>query len=466
MLAANSTHNEVWQNCLDLIRQQTSQEEFAKWFLPINPLEFNGTTLRLCVPNASYVNEIEKNYMPMIRPIIAQVYGPQTRLFYAIPKQEVGAATAADTTAIPKFNTPDSTNIKNPFIIPGMRKMVIDPQLNPHYTFENFIEGECNRLARSAGLTVALTPGSSPFNPLYIYGASGLGKTHIVQAIGHEVRERHPELQVLYVSTNKFMAQFQTAYKNGELNDFIRFYQMIDVLIIDDIQELTGRSGTQNVFFNIFNHLQMANKQIILTSDKPPVELKDIEQRLLTRFKWGLSAKIDTPDYETKVKIIHSKAEGMGITLTEEVVTYLADNISANIREIEGALLSLKANANYLGRRISTSLAKEVLKVYVQMNHKEISIARITEIVCQYYDIDEQNFNSSKRTREVVQARQIAMYLAKQHTKAPLAAIGAAIGGRNHATVLHSCKTVSNMIETDKIFKSQIDELEKIIAAG
>ena len=344
--------------------------------------------------------------------------------------------------------------------------MVIDPQLNAKYTFSTHNEGECNRLARSAGLTVALTPGSSPFNPLYIYGASGLGKTHIVQAIGHEVRERHPELQVLYVSTNKFMAQFQTAYKNGELNDFIKFYQAIDVLIIDDIQELTGRTGTQNVFFNIFNHLQMANKQIILTSDKPPVELKDIEQRLLTRFKWGLSAKIDTPDYETKMKIIRSKAESMGIALTDEVVTYLADNISANIREIEGAMLSLKANTNFMGRKVSTSLAKEVLKAYVQMNHKEISIARITEIVCQYYEIDEQSFNSTKRTREVAQARQIAMYLAKQHTKAPLAAIGSAIGGRNHATVLHSCKTVSNMIETDKAFKNQIDELEKIIAAG
>lgn len=469
-MANSHTYGEVWQICLDRIKQQTSQEEFARWFEPIKPLAFDGTHLKLKVPNESYVSHIEKNYLKQFfAQIIYQLYGKQTRVLYAVPNsmEQQSVPVNADTTAISQFTTQsDTANIKNPFVIPGLKRITIDPQLNAKYTFSTHVEGECNRLARSAGLTVALTPGSSPFNPLYIYGASGLGKTHIVQAIGHEVRERHPELQVLYVSTNKFMAQFQTAYKNGELNDFIRFYQMIDVLIIDDIQELTGRSGTQNVFFNIFNHLQMANKQIILTSDKPPVELKDIEQRLLTRFKWGLSAKIDTPDYETKVKIIHSKAEGMGITLTEEVVTYLADNISANIREIEGALLSLKANANYLGRRISTSLAKEVLKVYVQMNHKEISIARITEIVCQYYDIDEQDFNSSKRTREVAQARQIAMYLAKQHTKAPLAAIGAAIGGRNHATVLHSCKTVSNMIETDKIFKSQIDELEKIIAAG
>ena len=469
-MANSHTYGELWQTCLNRIKQQTSQEEFARWFEPIKPLGFDGTNLKLKVPNESYVSHIEKNYLKQFfAKIIYEYYGRQARVLYAVPNsnEQSSVAVSADTTAISRFTAQsDTANIKNPFVIPGVRRMVIDPQLNAKYTFSTHIEGECNRLARSAGLTVALTPGSSPFNPLYIYGASGLGKTHIVQAIGHEVRERHPELQVLYVSTNKFMAQFQTAYKNGELNDFIKFYQAIDVLIIDDIQELTGRTGTQNVFFNIFNHLQMANKQIILTSDKPPVELKHIEQRLLTRFKWGLSAKIDTPDYETKMKIIRSKAESMGITLTDDVVTYLADNISANIREIEGAMLSLKANTNFMGRKVSTSLAKEVLKAYVQMNHKEISIARITEIVCQYYEIDEQSFNSTKRTREVAQARQIAMYLAKQHTKAPLAAIGSAIGGRNHATVLHSCKTVSNMIETDKAFKNQIDELEKIIAAG
>ncbi|MBQ2018277.1 MAG: chromosomal replication initiator protein DnaA, partial [Alistipes sp.] len=252
----------------------------------------------------------------------------------------------------------------------------------------------------------------------------------------------------------------------GEINDFIRFYQMIDVLIIDDIQELTGKTGTQNAFFNIFNHLQLAGKQLILTSDKPPVELKDIEQRLLTRFKWGLSAQIDTPDYPTKLKIIRSKAEQMGINLSEEVVNYLSDSISANIREIEGALVSLKANSQYLNRRISTSLAKDVLKAYVHVSQKEISVNRITEIVCEYYEIDEKDFNSTKRTREVAQARQVAMYLAKQHTKLPLAAIGSAIGGRNHATVLHSCKSVSNLMDTDKAFKAQIEELEKIIAKG
>ena len=469
MLIPTQTYREKWQDCLDRIKSQTTEEEFVKWFKPIVPLEFDGKTLRLRVPNMSYVYQIEKHYIPFLRPIISQLYGQEIRLHYAVPKsdaQSVPISESADTTAISQFNTQtDTANIKNPFVIPGLKKIIIDPQLNPNYTFSTFIEGECNRLARSAGMAVAIDPGNTPFNPLYIYGNSGLGKTHIVQAIGHEVRQRHPELQVLYVSMNKFQAQFQTAYKNGEIPDFIHFYQMIDVLIIDDIQELTGKTGTQNAFFNIFNHLQLAGKQLILTSDKPPVELKDIEQRLLTRFKWGLSTQLNTPDFETQVKIIKAKARRLNAELSEEVVAYLAENISANVREIEGALSALVAQASFLGRKITTTLAKEILKMYVQVCQKEISIDHIIEVVCNYLKIDPERLNSPERTRDVAQARQIAMYLAKQHTKAPLISIGAAIGGRNHATVLHSCKAVSNQIETDKTFQRQMEELEKLVLA-
>ena len=469
MLNNAQAYSDIWQNCLDRIKKQTTEEEFAKWFLPIVPLEFDGTTLRLRVPNASYVDQIEKNYIPFLRPIISQLYGQQTRLHYAVPKSNkpsMPLPPEADTTAISHFSTQTNTaNIKNPFVIPGLKKIIIDPQLSPALTFETFIEGECNRLARSAGMSVALNPGNNPFNPLYIYGNSGLGKTHIVQAIGHEVRQRHPELQVLYVSMNKFQAQFQTAYKNGEIPDFIHFYQMIDVLLIDDIQELTGKTGTQNAFFNIFNHLQLAGKQLVLTSDKPPVELKDIEQRLLTRFKWGLSAQIDTPDRETKVKIIRAKAQKLGTEVSEEVIAYLADNISANVREIEGALSSLAANTTILGRKMTVALAKEILKAYVKLYQKEVTIEHIIEVVCQYLNLDFERFNSTERTREIAQARQIAMYLSKQHTKAPLTAIGAAIGGRNHATVLHSCKAVTNLMETDKNFRRQVEEIEKLVLA-
>ena len=397
MLNNTQTYSDMWQTCLDRIKARTSAEEFEKWFQPIIPLEFDGTTLRLKVPNESYVRQIEKNYIPFLKPIISQLYGQQTRLHYAVPRATAPAvpvAADADTTAISRFNTQTNTaNIKNPFVIPGLKKIIIDPQLNPNLTFATFIEGECNRLARSAGMSVAVNPGNNPFNPLYIYGDSGLGKTHIVQSIGHEVRQRHPELQVLYVSMNKFQAQFQTAYKNGEIPDFIHFYQMIDVLIIDDIQELTGKTGTQNAFFNIFNHLQLAGKQLILTSDKPPVD------------------------------------------------------------------------ASFLGRKITTSLAKEILKVYVKLYQKEVTIDHIIEVVCEYLNLDFARFNSTERTREIAQARQIAMYLAKQHTKAPLTTIGSAIGGRNHATVLHSCKAVSNLIETDKAFRRQVEEIEKLVLA-
>ena len=459
------TYNEVWQDCLDRLRSSITEEELVRWFMPIRPIGFDGSNLRLRVPNESFVANIERNYLRYLRPIVQELYGVDTQLHYAVPRSAQQAVVNTSAPSVPRFATPnDTTNITNPFTFPGLpRKIMFDPQLNPNYTFENHVEGECNRLARSAGMAVAVTPGTNAFNPLYIYGDSGLGKTHIVQAIGHEVRQRHPELQVLYVSMNKFQAQFQTAYKNGEITDFIHFYQMVDVLIIDDIQELTGKVGTQNAFFNIFNHLQLAGKQLILTSDKPPVELKDIEQRLLTRFKWGLSAYLSIPDYDTKVKIIRNKAQRLGASIPEDVVAYLAENISANVREIEGALSSLIANASFLGRKITISLAKDILKVYVKLTQKEITIDHIVKVVCDYYSIELDTFNSAKRTRDVAQARQVAMYLAKQHTKAPLTVIGSSIGGRNHATVLHSCKAVSDMMDTDKVFKSQIEEIDKIV---
>jgi chromosomal replication initiator protein len=308
---------------------------------------------------------------------------------------------------------------------------------------------------------VSLSPGTTPFNPLYIFGSSGLGKTHVAQAVGLEVKRRYPNLQVLYVSMHKFQAQYTTAVLNKEVNDFIHFYQMVDVLIIDDIQELAGKPATQNAFFNIFNHLQLAGKQLILTSDKPPVELRDIEQRLLTRFKWGLSAELISPDYDTKVKIIRSKTQRLGVDIPEEVVLFLADNISANVREIEGALASLVANAQFLGRKVTVSLARDILKVYVQVHRKEISIELIKQVVCDTLGVAPENFASQRRTREIAQARQIAMFLSKRHTKAPLTAIGAAIGGKNHATVLHSCKQVANLMETDRAFRLQMEEIER-----
>ena len=474
MITNATTYSDVWQNCLAQIKEQTSEEEFAKWFKPIVPIGYDGKTLRLRLPSEDCVFHIERNYIPSLRPIIYAHFGNNTSLRYSVlapePSHEEQARAAESSVAtINKVVTQnDTTKIKNPFVIPGIRKLEIPSQLNPNYTFENFIEGDCNRLVRSVGMAIGVEPGKTAYNPLYIFGDSGLGKTHLAQAIGMDIKQRHPELQVLYVSMNKFQAQYTTAVLNKEPNDFINFYQMVDVLIIDDIQELSGNKGsTQNAFFNIFNHLHLSGKQLILTSDKRPSELSDINDRLLTRFKWGLAAELTQPDYETKVKIILNKARSLegAESIPSEVVAYFAENINGNVREIEGALSALVANAKFLNRKITITLAKEVLKTYVKISPKEISIENIRKIVCEYFNIDEATFDSPKRTREIAQARQIAMYLCKQHTKSPLSAIGAAIGGKNHATVLHACKAVTNLMETDKSFLQIVEELDRRVTA-
>ena len=471
MLTTSVAYKDAWQNCLSQIQAQTSAEEFAKWFLPIVPLEFDGSKLRLRVPSKSFVDIIESQYINVLRPLIAETFGYQTRLCYAVPKNEqqpIQSATNTSNQAVPTRINP--ANIQNPgLIIPGLVQKTVsrfDPQLNHTYTFENFIEGECNRLVRSASMAVAVNPGNStPFNPLYIYGDSGLGKTHVAQAIGNEISMRHPELQVLYVAMSKFQSQFQAATIEKNIPNFIHFYQGVDVLILDDIQELSGKPGTQNAFFNIFNHLQMSGKQLVLISDKPPVELKDIEERLLTRFKWGLSAQIHIPDYQTKIKIIKAKATHLGAEIPADVINYLANNISANIREIEGAISSLVANTSFMGKKITISLAKDILKGYISLYQKEITLDHIIDTICEQMGVDKERLLSSERTREVAMARQIAMYLAKQLTKIPLTAIGLAMGGRNHATVLHSCKTITNLMETDQSFRLQVEDLEKIVSA-
>lgn len=479
MTIETATYSEVWQECMVEMQEQIPEREFAKWFQPIIPLSYDRETrtLRLRLPSVECVNHIESNYIPSLRPIIYGHFGDNTRVRYAVPSTpeeprkapatSVPAATAADNAQMSSFIAQkDTANIKNPFVIPGIKKLVIDPQLNPNYNFGTFIEGECNRLVRSVGLAVAIAPGKTAYNPLYIFGDSGLGKTHLAQAIGLEIKQRFPDKQVLYVPMSKFQAQYTTAMINKEPNDFINFYQMLDVLIIDDIQELSGnKSSTQNAFFNIFNHLHLTGKQLIITSDKRPSELSDINDRLLTRFKWGMAAELTKPDFETRVRIIENKARALDVLLSKEVIEYFAENIKDNVREIQGVLISLKANHKYMGRKVSLSLAKEIMKNYVMMRPKEITIEYIRKVVCDYLKIDESVIDSPKRTREVAQARQIAMYLCKQHTKAPLSAIGAAVGGKNHATVLHACKAVSNLMETDKAFALTMEEITRQVLA-
>jgi chromosomal replication initiator protein len=351
--------------------------------------------------------------------------------------------------------------IKNPFVIPGLKRSQIDPQLNPNHLFDSFVEGECNRLGRSAGMAVAQKPGGTSFNPLVVYGSSGLGKTHLVHAIGNETKRLHPNKTVLYVSAEKFIHQFIEHSRNNEINDFINFYQLIDVLIIDDIHYFAPAIKSQDAFFSIFNHLHQNGKQLILTSDKPPKDLDGMQERLLSRFRWGLSADLGAPDFETRMAILEHKMRNDGLELPLEVVKYLAYNVQNNVREMEGALISLLAHSSLVRKDIDLELAKKVLRNIVKTSSKEITIDTIQKMVCEYYDITYDKLQAKTRKREIVQARQISMFLAKNFTKNSLKTIGDHFGGRDHTTVIHSCQTVKDLMDTDTLIREQVKELQQ-----
>ena len=354
-----------------------------------------------------------------------------------------------------------NNEIKNPFIVPGLQKLKIDSQLSPNYTFNNFIEGDCNRLARSAGYAVSKNPAGTSFNPLLIYGGVGLGKTHLANAIGVEIKERFPEKTVLYVSAEKFTQQFIESIRNNTRNDFVHFYQLIDVLIIDDIQFFAAKEKTQDIFFHIFNHLHQHNKQIILTSDRAPVDMSGVEQRLLSMFKWVLSVDLQQPELETRIAILKNKLYKDGIEIPNDVIEYLAYSISTNIRELEGALISLLAQSSLNKKEISLTLAKNMIDRFVKSTTREVSIDYIQKVVCDYFDLNIDSLKSKTRKRNIVQARQLAMYFSKQLTKSSLSNIGAQCGEKDHATVLHACKTVNNLSDTDKTFRVYVEDLEK-----
>jgi chromosomal replication initiator protein len=354
-------------------------------------------------------------------------------------------------------------SIRNPFIIPGIKKVNVDSNLNPNCTFDNFIEGDCNRLARSAGLAVANKPGGTSFNPLMIFSETGLGKTHLVHAIGNMIKQNNRNKIVLYVPVEKFINQFVDAIRNNSNQDFINYYQQVDILIVDDVQFLENKQKTQEIFFTIFNHLHQQGKQIILTSDRAPKDLKGMDDRLLSRFKWGLSADLQTPDFETRMAILEHMMYNDGITLHKEVVEYVSHNINTNVRELQGALVSLLAQASLNRKEVNLELAKQILKNFVKNNTREISIEYIQKLVCDYFTIPVEQVKSKTRKREIVQARQISMFYAKDLTKSSLKTIGMHFGGRDHSTVIHACQTVNDLMETDKKFKADIDEIGKRI---
>jgi chromosomal replication initiator protein len=356
-----------------------------------------------------------------------------------------------------------SNNIKNPFIIPGIKKLNIDSNLNSNLTFDNFIEGDCNRLARSAGYAVANKPGGTSFNPLMLFSETGMGKTHLVQAIGNMIKQNSRNKVVLYVPVEKFINQFVDSVRTNSNQDFLNFYQHVDVLIVDDVQFLENKQKTQEIFFTIFNHLHQLGKQIILTSDRAPKDLKGMDERLLSRFKWGLSCDLQQPDFETRLAILEHMMYADGISLSRDVVEYVAHNINTNIRELQGALVSLLAQSSLNRKEVTLDLAKQILKNFVKNSSREISIEFIQKLVCDYFSIPVDQVKSKTRKREIVQARQISMFYAKDLTKSSLKTIGMHFGGRDHSTVIHACQTVNDLIETDKKFRSDIEEIGKRI---
>jgi len=463
----------VWSNCLKIIKDIVEWQHFKTWFEPIEPVSLKGSVLVIQVPSQFFYEYLEEHYVNLLSKTLKREMGKEARLEYRIMVDSgnsrnkpvtmdvAGQGFKAYSNNEMDFPLVINTPVRNPFVIPGLKKMQIDPQLNASYTFDSFVEGDCNRVARRAGKTVAEKPGANSFNPLVIYGGVGLGKTHLAQAIGNEVKRSHPNKVVLYVSAEKFINQFMDHSRNNAINDFIHFYQLIDVLIVDDVHFFAKAEKTQDAFFAIFNHLHQSQKQLVLTSDKSPKDLEGLNERLLSRFRWGLSADLQVPEYETRVEILELKMKKNGLEMPKEVVKYIAYNISNNVRELEGALISLLAQSSLNRREIDLDLAKKVLRNFVKSSSKEITIDTIQKMVCEYFDVAYDKLLQKTRKREIVQARQITMYLAKAFTKNSLKTIGEHFGGRDHTTVIHSCQTVKDLMDTDGVFRENVLELQQ-----
>ncbi len=470
----DNSASQVWNECLSFIKDNIKPQAFKTWFLPIKPIKLVGNALTIQVPSKFFYEWLEEHYIKILRVSLTKIMGEDAKLIYDVKMENTYSSKKPHTVKIPSSNRRplnsqgitipldiDKRELRNPFIIPGIQKVKIESQLNPNYNFDNFIEGDSNRLARSAGIAVANKPGGTSFNPLLIYGGVGLGKTHLAHAIGVSVKDKYPDKTVLYISTELFIQQYIDSVKSNSRNDFIHFYQMIDVLIVDDVQFLSGKKGTQDVFFHIFNHLHQNGKQVILTSDKAPVDMQEMEQRLLSRFKWGLSAELQAPDYETRISILKNKLFRDGVEMPEEIIEYIAKNIKANVRELEGVLISMIAQSSFNKKEFTLELARQIVDKFIKNTKKEVSIDYIQKVVSKYFKMDVTTLQSKTRKRHIVQARQLAMYFAKRLTKASLTSIGSQIGSRDHATVLHACKTVNNLSETDRQFRVYVEELTK-----
>jgi len=456
----------VWNNCLSVIRQHTTDKNFETWFKPVHPLSLEDDILTIQVPSQFFYEWLEEHYVHVLKKAILSELGPSGRLEYSIIVDKGNEKSGSLSFNIPAKKI---ANFKNDFLnkaeVP--HNILINESakyrsnLNPNYTFDNFIEGDCNRLARSAGIAVGNKPGTTSFNPLTIYGGVGLGKTHLVQAIGNKIASDNPSKKILYVTSEKFVNHFMESVRTGSIQDFGAYYLNVDVLIIDDVQFFSGKEKTQEIFFNIFNTLHQSQRQIIMTSDCPVKELKGMEERLLSRFKWGLNADMQQPDFETKMAIIQQKMDAEGMEMSPIVIEYIAHSVDTNVRELEGVLLRLIAESSLNKKEIDLELAKQVIQSIVCDITTEVNIDYIQKSVCEFAKITLEELKGKSRKKELVIPRQIGIYLAKNYTSLSLKTIGLYFGGRDHSTVIHSIETCEDMMVTDKKFKAQMIELQK-----
>ena len=454
-------HELIWKNCLEYIKERIPNQSFNTWFQPIKPLRSEGNILTIQVPSQFFYEWLEENYVHTLKDAIAKEMGPNARLEYSVvmedTKKDNAKATSLKTSKVEDRNGVSSSTI-NPGFIEQLKNANC---LNPTYSFESFIEGDCNRLGRSAGYAVAQKPGVTSFNPLMIYGGVGLGKTHLVQAIGNHVKAHDPSKKIIYVASEKFTNQFIDSLRNNNVQSFIAYFREVDILILDDVQFLRDKEKTQEIFFHIFNHLHQAGKQIIMTSDCAPRDLKGLQERLVSRFKWGLTADLQQPAFETRMAIIQQKIEEDGIRIPPEVIEYIAYTVDTNIRELEGVVVSLIAHASLMRVAIDLELAKKVLKNIVKQIDSEVGIDYIQKTVSDYFHVNQEDLKAKTRKKEIVIARQVAMYFSKDYTNHSLKSIGYHFGGRDHSTVIHALQSVNDMIDTDSKFRYSVDELKK-----
>ena len=456
-----TTHLDTkWNKCLEIIRDNVSETTFNTWFADITPLKYEGSTLTIQVKSNFVYEFLEGNFVDLLRSTLFKVMGNGTQLMYSVlTDKDNNLSVEVSTDNNNKLNRGSGNSGNSAPTAMQASVQDLDSMLINRYTFDNYVEGISNRLSRSVAVSVAHKPGRA-FNPLFIHGSSGVGKTHLVNAIGCKIKELHPNLRVLYVSAHLFQVQYTDSVLQKNFNDFMRFYQSIDVLIIDDIQEFAGLQKTQNAFFHIFNHLHLNGKQLIMTSDRSPAMLQGMEERLITRFKWGMTAEIEKPDLELRKNILRSKVYRDGLKFPDEVINYIAEHVDASIRDLEGIVVSIMAHSTINNADIDINLARRIVGDFSDYEKKSITVEDIIKKVSDYYGIEPSAINTKSRKREVVLVRQVAMFLAKKYLDLSTSKIGLYIGNRDHATVLHACKTIANLADTDKQFRCELNEID------